>query len=169
MMMMIMVMMMMIMVRHMTAVVNRDLAPDALTWNQAKLGEEGFCKRFFSYLWFTPDKTMTAQARFMVSQGNCPCLTSGRTAKDSVAQTLQTPRGQDDLGFAWFWGILQRFGHSLYYWEKLFSVPPRTEGFHLRWCPWSWRNCDTGAMKRAKPHIPEMRQNQSGDEYQADD
>ena len=25
------------------------------------------------------------------------------------------------------------------------------------------------AMKRAKPHIPEMRQNQSGDEYQADD
>ena len=24
-------------------------------------------------------------------------------------------------------------------------------------------------MMRAKPHIPEMRQNQSGDEYQADD
>ena len=111
---------------------------------------------------------MTAQARFMVSQGNCPGLTSGRTAKDSVAQT-QIHRGQDDLGFARSWGILERFGHSLYYWEELFSQQRRTEGFHLRWCPWSWRNCDTGAMMRAKPTTPEMRQNQSGDEYQADD
>ena len=84
----------------MTAVVNRDLAPNALTWNQAKLGKEGFCKRSF-YLWFTPDKTMTAQARYMVDQGNCPCLTSGWTAKDCVTQT-QIPRGQDDLGFARF-------------------------------------------------------------------
>ena len=30
---------------------------------------------------------MAAQARYTVDQGNCPCLTSGRTAKDSVAQT----------------------------------------------------------------------------------
>ena len=51
------------------------------------------------YLWFTLHKTMTAQARYMVSQGNCPCLTSGRTAKDPVAQT-QIHRGQDDLGFS---------------------------------------------------------------------
>ena len=32
---------------------------------------------------------MTAQARYMVSQGNCPCLTSGRTAKDSVHMWLK--------------------------------------------------------------------------------
>ena len=47
-------MMMMIMVRHMTAVVNRDLAPNALTWNQAKLGKEGFCKRSFFSLVYPP-------------------------------------------------------------------------------------------------------------------
>ena len=94
------IMMMMIMVRHMTAVVNRDLAPNALTWNQAKLSKEGFCKRSFLSLVY-PHKTIAAQARYMVDQGNCPCLTSGRTAKDSVAQT-QIPRGQDDLGFAQF-------------------------------------------------------------------
>ena len=76
------IMMMMIMVRHMTSVVNRDLAPNALTWNQAKLGKEGFCKRSFLSLVY-PHKTMAAQARYTVDQGNCPCLTSGRTAKDS--------------------------------------------------------------------------------------
>ena len=76
------IMMMMIMVRHMTSVVNRDLAPNALTWNQAKLGKEGFCKIFFIF-GLPPNKTMTAQARYMVDQRNCPCLTSGRTTKDS--------------------------------------------------------------------------------------
>ena len=60
--------------------------PDALTWIQAKLGKEGFCKRSFLSLVY-PHKTMAAQARYMVDQGNCPCLTSGRSAKDSVAQT----------------------------------------------------------------------------------
>ena len=92
-------MMIMIMERHITAVVNQDLAPNALTWNQAKLGEEGFCKRFFISLVYSPQKTRTAQARYMVDQGNCPCLTGGRTAEDSVAQ-IQIHRGQDDLGFA---------------------------------------------------------------------
>ena len=126
-----------------------------------------FVKYFFISLVY-PRQNHDRSSQVYGSQGNCPCLTSGRTAKDSVAQT-QIHRGQDDLGFARSWGILERFGHSLYYWEKLFSQQPRTEGFHLCWCPWSWRNCNTGAMMRAKPHIPEMRQNQSGDEYQADD
>ena len=32
---------------------------------------------------------MTAQARYMVCKENCPCLTSGRTAKDSVHMWLK--------------------------------------------------------------------------------
>ena len=47
-------MMMMIMERHITAVVNQDLVPNALNWNQAKLGEEGFCKRFFHIFGLPP-------------------------------------------------------------------------------------------------------------------
>ena len=100
-----------------------------------------------------------------------------RSAQGNLIMTLYLIPGTQNMSLYLIPGpekiqwhrTLQSTHCALYYWEKLFSVAPQTVGFHLRWCPWSWRNCDTGAMMRAKPHIPEMRQNQSGDEYQADD